>query len=164
MDVPESYPRGVPISIKYPVMPVYEFWKNTARKFPDRDAVIYLDAKHSYADLWDQIECFASNLMGMGINKGDRVALLLPNTPHFLVAYNAVLLCGATVVAINPLQSLEEIERQINVTGSKLLIILDRLLDKLPQTHPELIIAEAAFYVSPKLRTLSRLKYRIKRP
>ena len=164
MDIPESYPSGVPISLKYPVMPVYEFWRNSARKFPDRDAVIYLDAKHSYSALWDQIECFTSNLMGMGIKKGDRVALLLPNTPQFLIAYNAILLCGATVVAVNPLQSVEEIERQIKVTDSKLLIILDRLMEKLPETHPELIVAEAAYYVSPSLRALSRIKYRIKYP
>ena len=124
MDIPESYPRGVPISIKYPVMPVYEFWKNSARKFPERNAVIYFDAKHSYSSLWDQMERFASNLIRMGINKGDRVALLLPNTPQFLIAYNAILLCGATVVALNPIQQVEEIERQITTTRSKLLIIL----------------------------------------
>jgi len=164
MEVPESYPRGVPISIKYPEMPVYEFLRNSARKFPDRDAVIYLDATHSYATLWEQIECFAANLTGMGIKKGDRVALLLPNTPQFILAYNAVLLCGATVVALNPLQSVEEIERQTTVTDSKLLIILDRLLEKLPDKHPELIIAEAAYYVPSRLRALSRVKYRIKRP
>ncbi len=164
MEVPESYPRGVPISIKYPEMPVYEFLRNSARKFPDRDAVIYLDATHSYATLWEQIECFAANLTGMGIKNGDRVALLLPNTPQFILAYNAVLLCGATVVALNPLQSVEEIERQTTVTDSKLLIILDRLLEKLPDKHPELIIAEAAYYVPSRLRALSRVKYRIKRP
>jgi long-chain acyl-CoA synthetase len=164
MKVPESYPRGVPISINYPEMPVYEFWRNSARKFPERKAVIYLDAKYSYSYLWDQIECFASNLMKMGIKKEDRVALLLPNTPHFLVAYNASLLCGATVVVLNPLQSMGEIERQIKVTNPKILIILDRLLQKLPDTYPDLIVAEAAFYAPLLLRLLSRLKYRIKRP
>jgi len=160
MEAPESYPEGVPLSIKYPVMPVYEFLKNSARKFPTRDAVIYMDAKHSYSKLWDQTERLASNLMRLGIKHGDRVALLLPNTPHFIVAYNAVLLCGATVVTLNPLQSIEELARQIKATDSRILIILDRLLDKLPETHPELIVAEAAYYVSPWLRALSRLKYR----
>lgn len=164
MEVPESYPRGVPISIKYPEMPVYEFLRNSARKFPDRDAIIYLDATHPYSELWEQTECLAANLTGMGIVKGDRVALLLPNTPQFIIAYNAVLLCGATVVALNLLQSVEEIERQITVTDSKLLIILDRLLEKLPEKHPELIVAEAAYYVPSRLRALSRVKYRIKHP
>lgn len=164
MEIPDNYPRGVPVSIKYPVMPVYEFWRNSVRKFPDRDAVIYLGAKHSYADIWDEIECFASNLMGMGVGKGDKVALLLPNTPQFLIAYNAILLSGATVVALNPLQSVGELGRQIELTDSKILIILDRLLDKLPEKHPEIIIAEAAYYAPTHLRFLSRLKYRIKKP
>jgi len=102
--------------------------------------------------------------MGMGIQKGDRITLLLPNTPHFIVAYNAVLLCGATVVALNPIQSVEEIRRQISVSNSKILIILDRLWEKLPKVHPELIVAEAAYYVPPRLRALSKLRYRIKYP
>ncbi len=159
-----SYPRGVPISIKYPEMPVTELWRNSARKFPDRDAVIYLNSRHSYSKLWDQMESFAANLMGMGVKKGDRVALILPNCPQFLVAYNAINLCGATVVAINPLMSNPEIEREVLVTGSKILIILDRLLDKMPEEHPELIVAEAAYYAPTHLRILSGIKYRIKYP
>ncbi len=160
----KTYPRGVPISIYYPEMPVTEFWRNSARKFPDRDAVIYLDAKYSYAELWEQIESFAANLMGMGIKKGDRVALILPNSPQFLVAYNAIHLCGATVVAINPLMSNPEIEREIKVTDSSILIILDRLLEKLPTEYPELIVAEAAHYAPAHLKLLSKLRYRIKYP
>jgi len=159
-----SYPRGVPISIKYPEMPVTELWRNSARKFPDRDAVIYLNSRHTYGKLWDQMESFAANLMGMGVMKGDRVAIILPNCPQFLVAYNAIHLCGATVVAINPLMSNPEIEREVLVTGSKILIILDRLLEKLPEEHPELIVAEAAYYAPPHLRILSGIKYRIRYP
>jgi long-chain acyl-CoA synthetase len=161
--ISESYPEGVPISIKYPFIPVYEFWRNSSRKFPQRDAVIYLDAKYNYKELWEHTEKFAANLMNMGIRKGDRVALLLPNCPQFLVAYNAVLLCGGTIVTLNPLQPVAEIERQIKITESKILIILDRLLEKLPENHPDLIVAEAAFYASPKLRALSALRYRLKK-
>jgi long-chain acyl-CoA synthetase len=163
MTVPDSYPRGVPISIKYPVMPVYEFWRNSARKFPDRDAVIYFDAKHTYSKLWDQMEYFAVNLMCMGIKKGDRIALLLPNCPQFLIAYNAVHLCGGTVVAINPLLPVDEIERQLKLTDSKILVILDRLLEKLSETYPKLIIAEAAYYTPRNLRALSRIRYRFEK-
>ena len=83
------------------------------------------------------------------------MAVLLPNTPQFLISYNAILLCGATVVAVNPLQSVEEIGRQIEATGSKFLIILDRLLNRLPEKHPELIVAEAAYYAPTRLRYLS---------
>ena len=145
-------------------MPVTEFWRNSARKFPERDAVIYLDAKYTYAELWDQMEAFAANLMGMGVRKGDRVAVILPNCPQFLIAYNAIHLCGATVVAINPLMLNPEIEREVQVTNSKILIILDRLLEKLPKKYPELIVAEAAYYAPAHLRILSKLKYRISYP
>jgi long-chain acyl-CoA synthetase len=161
--ISESYPQGVPISIKYPMIPVYEFWRNSSRKFPQRGAIIYLDAKYTYSELWDQMERFAANLMDMGIRKGDRVALLLPNCPQFLVAYNAVHLCGGTVVTVNPLLPVDEIGRQLKLTNSKIFIILDRLLDKLPETYPELIIAEAAFYASPKLRAFSHIRYRTKK-
>lgn len=164
MVVRKSYPRGVPVSINYPMMPVTEFWRNSARKFPDRDAVIYLDAKYTYSELWDQMESFAANLMGMGLKKGDRVALILPNCPQFLIAYNAVHLCGATVVAINPLMSNQEIKREVQVTKSKILIILDRLLEKLPDERPELIVAEAAHYAPTHLKILSKLRYRITYP
>ncbi|MCW4051378.1 MAG: AMP-binding protein [Candidatus Bathyarchaeota archaeon] len=165
MTVKDSYPRGVPISIKYPVMPVYEFWRNSARKFPDRDAVIYLGAKHAYRQLWEQTMSLAANLQGLGVEKGDRVGVLLPNCPHFIVAYNAVQALGATVVAINPLMPVPEIERELRVTGCKVLVILDRLLDKLPGRHPEtLIVAEAAYYAPGPLRLLSRVKYRDLKP
>ena len=160
----KSYPRGVPLSINYPEMPVTEFWRNSARKFPERPAVIYLGEKYDYAELWDQMESFAFNLMGMGIKKGDRVALLLPNCPQFLIAYNGIHLCGAIVVAINPLMSNPEIKREIEVTNSKLLIILDRLLEKLPEIYPDLIIAEAAHYAPAQLKVISRLKYRVRFP
>ena len=93
-----SYPRGVPISIKYPEMPVTELWRNNARKFPDRDAVIYLNSRHTYGKLWDQMESFAANLMGMGVRKGDRVALILPNCPQFTIAAYATWRIGAIVV------------------------------------------------------------------
>ncbi len=160
----KRYPRGVPISINYPVMPVTEFWRNSTRKFPERDAVVYLNEGYTYAELWGQMESFASNLMGLGVRTGDRVALILPNCPQFIIAYNAIHLCGGTVVAINPLMSKKEIEREIAVTDSRVVIILDRLMDKLPEEHPELIVAEAAYYAPVHLRFLSKIKYRNKLP
>ena len=98
-----AYPRGVPISIKYPEMPVYSFLENSARKFPNRNATIYLGAKLTYQKLWTQTLSFAKSLQDMGVKKGDRVAVFLPNCPQFIIAYNAANLLGAIIVAINPL-------------------------------------------------------------
>ncbi len=155
----DSYPRGVPISIKYPEMPVYEFWRNSARKFPDRDAVIYLGARHSYDELWRQTQSFAANLQGLGVARGGRVAVLLPNCPQFIVAYNAVNLLGGTLVALNPLMPATEIGREMEETGCSVLVVLDRLLDRLPEELPEtVVVADAAGYAPTRLRLLSRLK------
>ncbi len=159
MTAKDGYPRGVPISIKYPEMPVYEFWRNTARKFPDRDAVIYLGARHSYKALWRQTLGFAANLQGLGVKRGSRVAVLLPNCPQFIVAYNAVNVLGGTLVALNPLMPAPEIGREMEETGCSVLVVLDRLLDRLPEETPEtVIVAEAAGYAPTHLRLLSRLK------
>jgi len=161
----DSYPRGVPISIKYPEMPVYEFWRNTARKFPGRDAVVYLGARHSYGELWRQTKSFAASLQGLGVARGDRVAVLLPNCPQFIVAYNAVNVLGGVLVALNPLMPAQEIGREMEETGCGALVVLDRLLDRLPEETPETVmVAEAAGYAPTHLRLLSRLKYRNKPP
>jgi long-chain acyl-CoA synthetase len=165
MTAKNSYPRGVPISIKYPEMPVYELWRNTALKFPDRDAVIYLGARYSYGELWRRTLCFAANLQGMGVARGDRVAALLPNCPQFIVAYNAVNILGGVFVALNPLMPAQEIGRGMEETGCDVLVVLDRLLDRLPKGLPEtVIVAEAASYAPTHLRLLSMLRYRYESP
>ena len=146
-------------------MPVYEFWRNSARKFPTRDAVIYLGASYSYERLWDESLCFAHGLKQLGVGKGDRVGVMLPNCPQFIVAYNASHLLGAVLVAVNPLMPLAEVERELNETGCKVFIILDRLLGKLPESnHATVIVADAAYYAPTHLRMLNRLKHSIKLP
>jgi long-chain acyl-CoA synthetase len=95
----------------------------------------------------------------MGVEKGDRVSLLLPNVPQFIIAYNAVLALGGVVVAINPLNSKQEIEREIIETESEGLIILDKLLHKLPDDRYEkIVVAEAAAYAPRFTRLLSHLR------
>jgi len=164
--VRKPYPRGVPYSINYPEIPVYAFMENSARKFPNRDATIFLGARLKYAELWDQAKRLAAALQELGLKRGDRVSLLLPNVPQFPIAYNAVLAAGGVVVALNPLMPSQEIGREIEDTDTGTLIVLDRLLRKLPDDTPEhVIVAEAAAYAPGRLRLLSRFKYRdLRRP
>jgi len=157
MKPPEDYPGGVPLSIKYPEIALYEFWRNSARKFPRRPAVWYLGREHTYGELWDQSLRLAHSMKQRGIGKGSRVALLLPNTPHFPVAYNATLLLGATAVLLNPLQKPEELGQQLKETGAEMLITLDRLLGALPSNHPPLVLGKATQYAAPHLRALDAL-------
>jgi len=156
-----NYPGGVPYSLNYPEIPLYAFLENSARKFPDRMGAIFYGNGVTYARLWDESRRLAAALVGLGLEKGGRVVFLLPNVPQFIVAYNAVLVAGGVVVPVNPLNPNQEIAREIEETGAEILIVLDRLLDKLPEERPEsLIVADAAGYVPTRLRLLSRLRYR----
>jgi long-chain acyl-CoA synthetase len=156
-----SYPRGVPISINYPEIPLYAFLENSARKYPNRDAVIFYGRRITYERLWDSSLRLAAALRGLGVEKGDRVGLLLPNVPQFITAYNATLAAGGIVVPINPLNPVEEIERELGETEAKALIALDRLADKTSRIFPgKTIIAEAAAHAPWHLRLLNRLKRR----
>jgi long-chain acyl-CoA synthetase len=160
MDRRRSYPRGVPYSINYPDIPLYAFLENSARKFPNRDAIIFYGNRMTYGLVWDEARRLAAALQGLGVEKGDRVGLLLPNVPQFIIAYNAVLAAGGVVVPVNPLNPTKEIGRELAETEADILIVLDRLLEKLPVERPgELIVAEAAGYTPAHTRLLARLRY-----
>ncbi len=149
----------MPYSINYPEIPLYAFLENAARKFPSRDAVIFYGNRITFSQLWDQTIRLAEALKNMGVETGDRVGLLLPNVPQFITAYNAVLAIGGVVVPINPLNPPEEIGRELDETNVGTLIVLDRLLDRIPNMVAEnIIVAEAAAYAPRHLRMLSRFK------
>jgi len=159
------HPGGVPISLSYPEIPVHAFLENTARKYPHRTAAIFYGSRISYGRLWDESLRLAGALNRLGLEKGGRVAMLLPNVPPFIIAYNGILVAGGVVVPINPLNPIEEIARELKETGAETLIALDRLLDKVPERNPgNLVVTEAAAYVPWHLRALSRLKGGRRRP
>ena len=157
----DPYPKGVPRSINYPEIPLYAFLENSARKYPNRVALIFHGKRISYAELWDETKRFAASLRGLGVRKGDRVGLLLPNIPQFVVAYYATLAAGGVAVAVNPLNLVEEVERELHETGVETLIILDRFIEKMPEERPRnVIISEAEAYLPQPLKLLGQLRRR----
>jgi long-chain acyl-CoA synthetase len=161
----ELYPEGVPIHIKYPEIPIYSFLENSARKFPNRPATLYYGASLTYGEIWQQTKSFAANLKKIGIQKGDRVGVLLPNTPQFLIAFNAIHYIGGVVVILNPLMSKQEISRELDFTDCNTLVILDRLLVKLKEKRPKtVIVANATNYAPLHLRILGKIKERNFKP
>ena len=154
-----KHPGGVPISLSYPEIPLYAFLENSARKYPNRTAAIFYGNRIPYCRLWNESLRLAGALSRLGLEKGDRVAILLPNVPQFIIAYNGIMAAGGVIVPINPLNPSEEIAREIKESGAENIIILDRLLNKVSEKPPgNLIVAEAAAYVPWHLRTLSRLR------
>ncbi|MEM3006018.1 MAG: AMP-binding protein [Candidatus Bathyarchaeia archaeon] len=156
----EGYPEGVPKSINYPEIPLYALLENSARKHPNREAILYYGRRLSYIQLWDEVRRLASSLIALGLGKGDRVGIILPNTPHFPVAYYATLAAGGVVVAINPINPRDEVERELNEAGVELVISLDRFEDKVPVERFKVILARAESYLPWHLRVLVGLRRR----
>jgi len=154
------YPQGVPRSLSYPERPLYEILENSAVKYPWRTALIYYGRRISYSKLWEQSLRVASTLAEMGLERGDRVALMLPNIPQFVIAYFGILAAGCVAAPLNPLNPREEIRRELSELEARILIALDRFLDKLPEGSWEIYLAEAESYLPWHLRVLSHLRHR----
>ncbi|MEM6903704.1 MAG: AMP-binding protein, partial [Pseudomonadota bacterium] len=129
----DNYPRGVDWSMTMTPQPVYEIVETTAAKLPNRTAIDFLGKTYSYAELQLLINEVAAGLQANGLTKGDRVGLLLPNSPYFVAMFYGVLKAGGVVVNINPLYAEREIENLVRDSGLDMLATLDlaALYDKL---------------------------------
>lgn len=132
----QHYDSGVPISLEYPTTPVDHFLQTTAAKTPQHPALIYggmaplLGEQHttmSYQHLNELVNKFAAGLQQLGLQKGDRVALYMPNCPQLVIAYYGTLRAGGVVVPSNPLYVAREIEHQLNDSGAKFAVVLSLL-------------------------------------
>jgi len=139
-----SYEKGVPESISYEEICLPDILGRTAGKFPDKMALLFEGYKVTYRELNDMVNRFAAVLHAFGVRKGDSIAILLPNVIPCVVAYYAILKIGGIVVMNNPLYTDRELEYQFNDSGSKFLITLDllgnRMIDLRPKTNIEHII------------------------
>ncbi len=125
-----SYAPGVPREPDFEKITMPEVLTRTAGRFPDRTAIIFMGKKISYRELEALVNRFARALTAIGVKAGDRVALLLPNMPQFVIANYATLRIGAVAVMNNPLSTEEELADQINDSDSTTLITLDLLFPR----------------------------------
>ncbi len=100
---------------------------NSARKYPDKTALIFYGHRISYAQLAACVTRAASMFYELGLRRGDRVSLMLPNCPDFVIAYYAILGLGGIVVNTNPMYVEREIQHQLNDSGSTMIITLSDL-------------------------------------
>ena len=131
------YDKGVPEAIDYEPNCLPDYLERSSQKFPDRPALIFEGFKLSYRQLSDMVNRFAACLRALGIEKGDRVAILLPNTIPCVVSYYAILKIGAVTVMNNPVCSDLELEYQFNDAGAKVLITLDVLVERMADLRPK---------------------------
>lgn len=125
------YDDSVPAEINLPAITLNDFFQNCVKNHGSKTALLYFGRKISYGRLGEFIEKFSSGLAESGIHKGDRIALLLPNLPQFIIAYWAALLRGAVLVPMNPLCSAKEVEVLLSVCRPKMIITFDRLFERL---------------------------------
>ena len=120
-----SYAPGVPAEVEVPRETVPDLLAATAERFPDRPALDFLGATTSYAQLQAAVARAAEVLRGLGVQPGDRVALVLPNCPQHVVAFHAALRLGAIVVEHNPLYTAEELGAQFRDHGATVAVVWD---------------------------------------
>lgn len=126
----EHYPVEVPITYDYPKQNLAQFLIQSTERFPEHIALDFLGKKMSYSVLLDSVYRFTNALLGLGIRKGDRVAIMLPNCPQAVIAYYGTLLMGGIVVMTNPLYVPRELEYQLKDADVQMIVTLDILVDR----------------------------------
>lgn len=121
------YDEFVPRKLEIPEKPLYSLLDDTAKEYPDHIALIFFGKKLSYNHLKREVDSFSRALYEIGIRKGDKIALLLPNCPQFAIAYYGALKVGAIITPMNPLYKPEEIKRQLINSEANTIVILDLL-------------------------------------
>ncbi len=124
------YDKTVEHSLNYPEIPVYRLLDDTARKHPRRPVTRFKGKQINYASLKQASDNLAAALQNMGIGSNDKVVLLLPNFPGFLIAYYALLKVGAVVVPLNLLHTESELEFMFNDSGAETAITIPLFLPK----------------------------------
>ncbi len=126
-----QYDQQVPHYLSYPEETVDGLFRKSVQKNSGEVALIYFNKKMSYSDLGNKVERLAGSLQKLGIDPGDRVALLLANCPQYVIAYYAILAIGGVVVPVNPLSTESELLHIFRDAQVKAAICLDLLAERL---------------------------------
>ncbi len=159
----KSYEPGIPSTLKYPDIPLQQFLTHAAERFPNNPATFFFGKKITYKELNELTNRFANALISLGVKKGDRVALMLPNCPQAVFTYYGALRIGAIVVQTNPLYVEREIEVQMKDSGAETIVALDLFFPSikniLANTNlKRVIITGVKDYLPPLLKLLYPIK------
>ena len=160
------YDKGVPATLEYPAEPLFYFLQESARKYPDRACTIFKGAAISFKEMDQITDHVAAGLADLGVKKGDRVGIFMPNTPQFVMAYFGILKAGGVVVATNPLYTPPEIADQASDAGVEIMFVMTNFYKTMKAAQPKtkirmLIVTnlkEALPPVTSLLFTLAREK------
>lgn len=117
--------------ITIPEMTLPEMLEQSVKKFPQAYVASFYGRKLTYEQLWEAVQIFAAHLQKLGVQKGDRVAIQLPNCPQYLISYYGILAAGGIVTQLNPMLSEKELEYILKDCQAKIIILIDALYPKI---------------------------------
>lgn len=123
----KHYPEEIPATLEYPTASLHSYLLKAADEFPEKSAIHFMGKELTYREVKDSALQFAAYLQKLGVGKGDRVAVFLPNTPQAVISFFGILLAGGIVVPTNPLYTERELEYQMKDSGAVAIITLDIL-------------------------------------
>ena len=150
------YLDGVPSDIEIPEESVVDNFNRVTEKWKGKTAIVFYGRKISYGELRDHVDRFATALCDLGIKKGDKIALLLLNSPQFVIAYLGGLKAGAILTGISPVYVSPEIKHQIEDSGATSIVCQDILYDAVEKADVKLdrvILTNVAEYL-PKFKKM----------
>ncbi len=162
------YEQAVPHSLTYPQITLQQTLADTAARFPDHTAItlvlrylgpIRLGGQLTYRQLQAEVKRFAAALHALGVRKGDRVALMLPNLPQFVIAFYGALTLGAIVVNTNPTYTAPELRHQFDDAGAETVVLLSGFYSKIQEILAQtsikrVILTDVSDYVPAPLDIL----------
>ncbi len=158
----KNYDKGVPSHIDYPNVPLFAFLEESARKYSNSICTNFKGATISYAEMDKLTDRMAAGLASLGVKKGDRVGIFMPNSPQFVITFFGILKAGGVVVATNPLYSVREIEHQVNDAGVEVMVVMSNFYKTIKEAQPKtrirtIIVSNIKEYLPPILKILFTL-------
>jgi long-chain acyl-CoA synthetase len=158
----KHYDKGVPHTINYPAEPLFYFLEESARKFPNSPCTIFKGATITFKEMNALTDRIAAAVAGLGVKKGDRVGIFMPNTPQFVMVYFGILKAGGVVVATNPMYTPPEIEHQANDSGVEIMFVMSNFYKTIKTAQPKtkiktMVVTNIKEALPPVLRVLFTL-------
>ncbi len=165
------YPQWVRRKVDIPDISIYQVLEEAVKKYSKLTAIDFIGTKISYETLKDMVDSTAYRLSERGIKKGDRVGMMLPNIPQYIIYFFAILKLGGVIVQVNPLYTTRELEFEIKDSGATSLIIMDDFIDKAMPLYPTILgkifVARVQDYLPPiisKIYSLINIRHHVKIP
>ncbi|SIQ16584.1 long-chain acyl-CoA synthetase [Peribacillus simplex] len=124
------YPEQIPAVLSYEDKPLYSFLKESADEYPDKVSIHFQGKELTFREVHESALKFAAYLKSIGLQKGERVAVMLPNCPQGVISFFGILMAGGVVVQTNPTYTERELEYQMKDSGAKIILAMDILFPR----------------------------------